>query len=234
MDCRPRPWFPGMSVALFCAGAALVLPATAQVLRCTDARTGKVTYTDSACDAGDRSQEVQARKSPEELERERAAGEQAAQRLRERLAAEAQAAERREEREAQKARDAARNRAAGPRDHARSPACQDARRQLNAVAASSARTPEEQAARLEAAQRQMDFSCLGPEAYAQAELARANRPQVVVVQPPAWPVHPIRPRPPHPDRPGRPHIKECSAFTCTDNNGKRYPRTGRGSFEERR
>ncbi len=34
------------------------LPAQAQVQRCTDARTGKVTYTDGSCSADQRSQEV--------------------------------------------------------------------------------------------------------------------------------------------------------------------------------
>lgn len=226
-------WTWRMGAALCCACAALALPAQAQVLRCTDAHTGKVTYTDLACDAGDRSHEVEARKSEEELARERAASEEAAQRLRERLAAEAEATERREAREAQKARDEQRARQSAPLDYANSAACANARRQLNSVAGSIARTAQEQAARLEAAQRQMDFSCLGPEAYAQAEAARASRPQIVVVQPPAWPVRPVWPRPPHTDRPERPHIKECTSFTCTDSNGKRYPRTGRGSFQER-
>lgn len=225
-------WALRLGAALCCTCVAMVLPlpAQAQVLRCTDARTGKVTYTDGACDAGDRSHEVEARKSAEALARERAASEEAAQRMRERLAADADAAERREEREAKRARDERRARQGAPLDYANSAACTNARRQLSAAAAGSARTPEEQAARLEAAQRQMDFSCLGPEGYAQAEAARANRPQVVVVQPPAWPV---RPRPTHPDRQERTHIKECTSFTCTDSNGKRYPRTGRGSFEER-
>lgn len=201
--------------------------ASAQVLRCTDARTGKVTYTDSACDIGTRSQEVQPRKSPEELAQERAQGEEAAQRMRERLAAEAVAAQ--QARDERKARHDQQGTSAA--DYANSAACANARRALNAVAASAQRSSEDQSAQLDTAQRQMDFSCLGPDGYARAEAARANRPQVVVVQPPAWPV---RPRPSHqPDRADRPYIKGCTPFTCTDSNGKRYPRTGRGSFDER-
>lgn len=202
------------------------------MLRCTDARTGKVTYTDGACNTGSQTQEVQARKSPEELARERAQGEEAAQRMRERLATEATAAQDREARLARQEREERRaQRDSSAADYASSADCANARRALDAVAASVARSGEDGSARLDAAQRQMDFSCLGPEGYARTEAARANRPQVVVVPAPVWPV---RLRPPHrPDRPDRPHIKECTSFTCTDSNGKRYPRTGRGSFEER-
>ena len=217
---------------VFLASLGAVVPfetASAQVLRCTDARTGKVTYTDAACDGGAQSREVQPRKSPEELAQERAQGEEAAQRMRERLATEAAAAQQRETQQAREEREARRaQQGASAADYANSAACANARRALDAVAASTSRSADDASARLETAQRQMDFSCLGPEGYARAEAARANRPQVVVVQPPAWPVHP---RPPH--RPNRPYIKECTSFTCTDNNGKRYPRTGRGSFEER-
>lgn len=206
--------------------------ASAQVLRCTDARTGKVTYTDSACDSGTQSREVQPRKSPEELAQERAQGEEAAQRMRERLAAEAAATQQREAQQAREEREARRaQRGTSAADYANSAACANARRALDAVAASVAGSAEDQSARLDTAQRQMELSCLGPEGYARAEAARANRPQVVVVQPPAWPVHP---RPPHqPNRADRPYIKGCTSFTCTDSNGKRYLRTGPGSFDER-
>lgn len=223
-----------LAAALVWVGALFgTLTAQAQVLRCTDARTSKVTYTDSACDTGARSLEVQPRKSAEELASERAQGEEAAQRMRERLAAEAAASQQRDALQARQEREDRRaQRDASTVDYANSAACANARRGLDAAAASAARSAEDQTARLEAAQRQMDFSCLGPEGYARTEAARANRPQVVVVQPPAWPVRP--PAPPHrPQRPDRPHIKECSAFTCTDSNGKRYPRTGKGSLQER-
>lgn len=204
-------------------------PASAQVMRCTDARTGKVTYTDSSCESGTQSREVQPRQSPEELARERAQSQEAAQRMRERLAAEQAASQEREALEAARQEREAR-RAPSATDYAASPACGNARRALEAVAGRSSATLED-TARLEAAQRQMELSCLGPDGYARAEAARAQRPQVVVVPQPVWPA---RPRPPHrPDRPDRPYIKECTSFTCTDSNGKRYPRTGRGSFEER-
>ncbi|MGP1630430.1 MAG: DUF4124 domain-containing protein [Giesbergeria sp.] len=219
--------------ALVCTSALLgALGAQAQVLRCTDAHTGKVTYTDSACDSGTRGLEVQPRQSPEELALERAQGEEAAQRMRERLADEAAAAQQRESQQVRDEREARRaQREAGAVDYANSAACANARRALDAVAANATRIGEDSPARLETAQRQMDFSCLGPEGYARTEAARASRPQVVVVQPPAWP---MRPRHPHnPPQLDRPYIKECSSFTCIDSNGKRYPRTGKGSFDGR-
>lgn len=221
---------PRALVALLFLGTLLAAaPASAQVMRCTDARTGKVTYTDAACDSGAQSREVQPRQSPEELARERAQSQEAAQRMRERLAAEQAAAQEREALEAARQEREAR-RAPSTTDYAASPACASARRALEAVAGRSSATLED-SARLDAAQRQMELSCLGPEGYARAEAARAQRPQVVVVPQPVWPA---RPRPPHrPDRQERPYIKECTSFTCTDSNGKRYPRTGRGSFEER-
>lgn len=204
----------------------------AQVLRCTDAHTGKVTYTDGSCGTGTQTLEVQPRKSAEELANDRAQGELAAQRMRERLAEEATAAKNREAQQARDERDARRVQTeASAADYASSAACANARRALDAVAASVARSGEDATVRIDAAQRQMDFSCLGPDGYARTEAARANRPQVVVVPAPVWPV---RPRPPHrPHDSNRPYIKECTSFTCTDSNGKRYPRSGRGSFDER-
>src|SRR3989344_422526 len=67
-------------LALFlCVCAAwLGTVAHAQVVRCTDTRTGKVTYTDGACTGGAAAREVEARKTPEELQLER---EQAAEAL---------------------------------------------------------------------------------------------------------------------------------------------------------
>ena len=52
--------------------------AQAQVVRCTDPATGKVTYTDGKCAGGTTAREVEARKTPEEIQRER---EQAAEAL---------------------------------------------------------------------------------------------------------------------------------------------------------
>lgn len=210
--------------------------AHAQVIRCTDAVSGKVTYTDGSCDTGQRSTQVQARKTEQALAAEREEAAEALERKRERQQAQAEADQRQLERETLQAqrqaqRDAQSRQTASPADYANSRACADARRALNAAAGSLARTPEEQASRVDAAQQQMDFACLGPDAYVRAQANRPNYPPVIVVQQPVWPHH-NRPRPPHAERPRAPYIKECTSFTCTDNNGKRYPRTGRGSFGE--
>lgn len=220
-----------------CLVALLVLLsaplAHAQVIRCTDARSGKVTYTDTACDAGQRSTQVQARKTEEELALEREQAAAALEHKRERQQAEAQAQQRQLEREVLQAqRDEQLRRPPSAADYANSRACADARRALHAAANNVARTTEEQLTRVDAAQQQMDFACLGPEAYARAQASRPSQPPVIVVQQPVWPHH-HRPRPPHVERPRAPYIKECTSFTCADNNGRRYPRTGPGSFEER-
>ena len=219
-----------------CLALGLALSATcaqAQVVRCTDARSGKVTYTDGTCDAGERSTQVEARKTEEALAAERARANEALEQKQAKQEAQAEAEQRQLEREALQAqRDNSTRRFDAPTDYSRTTACADARRALNAAVGNLARTPEEQATRIDAAQQQMDFACLGPEGYARAQANRASQPPVVVVQQPFWPTH-NRPRPPHPERPRGPYIKECTSFTCTDNNGKRYPRTGRGSFQER-
>ena len=63
---------------------ALFAPAHAQVQRCTDARTGQVTYTDGPCAAGQQATEVLPALSPEE----RAAQQRQYQQAQERLQAE--------------------------------------------------------------------------------------------------------------------------------------------------
>lgn len=60
---------------LFCVGLFLVAAAAqAQVHRCTDEKTGKVTYTDTPCAASAKGAQIERARSPEamELERERA------------------------------------------------------------------------------------------------------------------------------------------------------------------
>lgn len=228
---HPTTWRFSLELALGLVFLLAGQASHAQVIRCTDARSGKVTYTDGTCDAGQRSAQVQARKTEQELALERAQASEALEQKHKRQEAQADAEQRQLEREALQAQRArSMERPAAPADYAQSPACGDARRALSAATGNLARTPEEQATRIDAAQQQMDFACLGPEGYARAQASRSSQAPVVVVQPPAWP---IRPRPPRPEPLRGPYIKECTSFTCTDSNGKRYPRTGRGSFDER-
>lgn len=201
----------------------------AQVMRCTDARTGKVTYTDGACEGGTSAHEVEARKTPQERQLEREMAAEALERKQQRQQAEAQAAEADARRAAE--RDRARAAAAAqPPDYARSPECARSRRNLDAVAAGLSRSNHEHELRLEAAQRQMDLDCLGPQGFAEVEKARANQPRVVVVPT-------ARPRSLFPDpypqvgtpQPA-PRLTQCGDFRCTDNLGNTYPRTGPGRF----
>ncbi len=222
-----RPLLFGLCAVVIAGGAQ------AQVLRCTDARTGKVTYTDGSCEGGTAAREVEARKTPEErlLERELAA--EALERKQQRQQAEATAAETDARRAAERDRARAAQAAAAapqPQDYARSPECARSRRNLEGVAAGLSRSTYEQELRLEAAQRQVDLDCLGPQGYAEVEKARANQPRVVVV--PTGRPRPLFPDPypqvgtPQPP----PRLTQCGDFRCTDNQGNTYPRAGPGRF----
>lgn len=221
----PRRW---LAPACLLASTLAALPAAhGQVVRCTDARTGKVTYTDGPCAAGAAAHEVEARKTPEEVQQEREQAAQALERKQERLQAETAAADAQARRDAERARAAA---APAAQDYARSPECARSRRNLDVLAADSSRSTYEQQQRLEAAQRQMDLDCLGPQGYAEVEKARALQPRVVVVPPSRR--SPLFPEPfPQPGpRPAPPRLVECGDFRCTDNQGNTYPRTGPGRF----
>ncbi|CAN7560520.1 DUF4124 domain-containing protein [Acidovorax sp. LjRoot194] len=199
--------------------------AQAQVLRCTDARTGKVTYTDGECAGGTAAREVEARKSPQELQQERELAAEALERKQQRLQSEATAAELDARRAAERDRAKAAQAAAAapqPQDYARSAECARSRRNLDMVASGLSRSNYEQDVRLEAAQRQVDLDCLGPQGYAEVEKARANQPRVVVV-PQRYPPVYQAPQPP-------PRLTQCGDFRCTDNQGNTYPRVGPGRF----
>jgi len=205
---------------VLCATALLCLATQAQVVRCTDARTGKVTYTDGACESGAAAREVEPRKTAEELQQERAQAAEALQRKQQRLETEAAATRLQAEREALRQRGQATS--APPRpDHARSPECLRSRRQWQELNEAQVREPLVQNPALDAAQRQMDLDCLGPEGYAEMERARASQRPPLVVVPNARPAYPTPP-------PSRPKLTHCTEFTCFDTEGKAYPRAGPG------
>ena len=211
--------------------AWMLASAQAQVVRCTDARTGKVTYTDGVCQGGAAAREVEPRKSPAELQQERELAAEALERKQQRLQAEATAAETDALRNAERDRARAAQAAAAapqPQDYARSPECARSRRNLDMVASGLSRSTYEQELRLEAAQRQVDLDCLGPQGYAEVEKARANQPRVVVV--PSVGNRPLYPDPfPQVGRPPPPpRLTQCGDFSCTDSQGNRYPRAGPG------
>ncbi|WCM94673.1 DUF4124 domain-containing protein [Acidovorax sp. NCPPB 2350] len=222
----PRPaWrvlpIAGLAAALWLAGGT----AQAQVMRCTDPATGRITYTDGNCDRGTAAREVEPRKTPEEIQQEREQAREALELKRQRLQTEALADQQQARREAQESR--ARAGREVSTDPARSPECARSRRQLDRVAAEPGQGTYEAQARLSAAQRQMELDCLGSSGYADVERARGGgssygtqdlyTPPVVVV--PQRPVV-VQPAVPVTKPPGT----QCNVFRCYDRNGNIYPR----------
>jgi hypothetical protein len=203
------------------------LPAYGQVIRCTDAKTGEVTYTDGKCATGAVAREVEAKRTPEEIEQDRRTAERALELKQQRLQAESAAASAQSQRELEQERlRAARaaNAAPAAKDYGNSAECAKSRRNLELLSAGVSRTNYDQDMRLEAAQRQMDLDCLGPQGYAELERARAAQP-LIVVTPQRRPVHT-----PPATVPQQPYITSCSSFYCIDSTGARYPRSGPGQF----
>jgi len=191
-------------------------PAAAQVMRCTDPATGKVTYTDAACHRGDAVREVQGRQSQEDIAQERQQAAEALERQQERQRLEAE-----QRRDAQRAERAAR---AGPEprsDPAQSMECQQARQHLQQVLATMGQGMYDEQSRLNAAQRQADLACLSPADYARTERRRNHHPGYAAPYygPPVV-VVPPRPMPAPPRR----EITNCNVFRCYDARGNTYPR----------
>ena len=220
------------------AWAALAAPeqAHAQVLRCTDGRTGAVSYTDGTCRAGSKVQEVEPRRSNEDIERDRAQAAEALERKQQRLQNDLAAARLEAERNAQRAQQQQQQRAAQA-DPARSPECASARRQFEAVSARPGSGADDP--RLLAAQQQMELVCLGAARYAELEKDRAARQPGVLGAAPLWspsypaypaypgaPLYPVRPHPPvRPlPPPPPPRFTHCNVFRCYDAQGRSYPR----------
>ena len=221
---------PALRLLTLAAAALLSVATPAQVVRCTDARTGTVTYTDGDCAAGSRAREVQARQSAEDIAQERAQAAQALEQKQQRLQAEAAQLQLQAERQALREREQAARAAPaqGPaQDHARSPECARSRRSLN-LAASSTRQGYGQDARVQAAQRQMELDCLGPQGYADVEKNRPAAVPEVVYAPVPWPGRrPVFPQPPphfEPPRPAPQRFTHCNVFRCYDRQGRSYTR----------
>ncbi|MBS7778449.1 DUF4124 domain-containing protein [Acidovorax sp. CCYZU-2555] len=201
----------GAVLFALCLGAA---SAHGQVLRCTDARTGAVTYTDGSCDSGRQAEQVLPARSPEALAREREEAAQAIARKEQRLREEAAAA----------ALAPAPAAPAAPVSPAESARCADSRQQLQDLLNRPGRaTSPAYAEQRAAARQQMELDCLGPKAYGELEQSRAQSAvpsaPVIIVQPP----RPQRPLPPQ-VQPPRPQITHCNVFRCYDRNGNIYPR----------
>lgn len=208
---RPSLQLLSLALASLCSCAA-----SAQIVRCTDARTGAVTYTDGDCATGTRAREVQARQSPEAIAQERAQAAQALTQKQQRLQTEAAAQQLEDKRQAQRQRDQAARAAAAQtpaQAYARSPECARSRRNFDLAARSAGQGRYDQDTRLQAAQRQMELDCLGPEGYAAVEKNRpAPPPQPIVVYPAYPPYPPAHGHPHHPRPPRPPGAQQRPAF----------------------
>ena len=154
------PVFCGLVLASWCLGAQ------AQVTRCTDARTGKVAYTDGLCNGGETAREVTIRPAPEEVLRHQRLYEEALERSRQPLRASHGAAQ-------ADAQPAFTDHAPRQYDYARSPGCADSRGAYNLLRIQqNHRSTREYAPLKEDAERRVDMDCMGPEAYAERERQR--------------------------------------------------------------
>lgn len=207
--------------ALLLAASLWAGSAAAQVTRCSDPVTGKITYTDGDCAAGQARKEVAPRQSPEDIQRERDQAQEAMRLKQERRALEAaQAVPAPVEKPRQ---DADRQH---PPDPAQSAECAQARQALKAA---RARDPSlyDTNTRIYNAQRNEELACLTPEENARLQRDREQRPvyQNPGFIPPVVVLPPPRPHPPHNIQPKpRPEMVQCNVFRCFDRQGNAYPR----------
>lgn len=192
--------------------------ASAQVIRCTDAKTGRVTYTNSSCKDGENRVQVQEAPSPEELERDRAQSAAALERKNQQLEREEAERRTRAQQQEREARNRRERENSAQRDGGDSPACQQARRRLDTILAEANPDPATWGPRSQAAQQQMEMACLGTKAYEQLQQSRALQPNAINRP---WIVG--RPVPPQPLPPSAP-ISHCNVFRCYDTNGGVHPR----------
>lgn len=213
MPLHPRARNAGaitLALALLCLGAA---PARGQVLRCTDARTGAVSYTDGSCSSAGKAEQVLPARSPEALAREREEAAQAIARKEQRLREEAAAA----------VLAPAPVPPAPAQASADTPRCAASRQQLQGLLARPGRDAAVYSQQLAASRQQVELDCLGAQAYGELEQARSRTalPLAPVVVVP--PLRPPRPLPP-PVQPPRPQMQHCNVFRCYDRQGNVYPR----------
>lgn len=188
-------WRPFLVTSLLLCCAA----AHAQVVKCTDSRTGKVTYSDSGCTGGTVGRQVLAKKTAEELEYERAQAEVARQRYAAPVTSSQgqQAGSMRQEQAPQ-------------RDYASTFECRQAQRNIDIARGSVTASQSEKLTNVAAAQRKADLACLGPTGYREAEAARAEARE--------------RAKERRARAPGV--ITHCDPGGCNDNYGNRYHRAG--------
>ena len=190
--------------------------AQAQVLRCTDAKTGHVTYTNGSCISGESPAEVAPALSSEEIAKERAQAAAARERSQAQIAKDEARMRQREEQERKE--QLALQKARASQSPSETATCRQARQRLDAILAEATPDALTWGERSQTAQAQMEMACLGPEAYRQLQQTRALQPNAI--NRPQWnhgyPVHPVRPQPPA-------KIVNCNVFRCYDNRGGVHP-----------
>lgn len=180
----------------------------AQVLRCIDPSNGQVSYTDGQCQKGHAPTEIVPQRSSEEIARD----EELARIARERWNAEQKAAP--------PLTSSPPTSAVPSESDPRKQACESARNTLSRLTSN----PDTSIAAIDAAQRNMEMQCLGPDAYAALERSRANalapnESTVILPAPPHRPPHHAGQRPPR-----EPEQKlNCNVFRCQDQYGRTTP-----------
>lgn len=224
----PEPLSPAVTMrklplGLLLGWALIAGSAQAQVMRCVDAKTGEVTYTNGRCISGEMSTQIQAAQSAEEIAAERVNASQARERSKAQMARDDAQRRQREEQERKEREAADRAQARAGANLENTPACRQARERYNAILAEASPDPATWGERSQAAQAQMEMSCLGAAAYQQLQQSRAlqpnaiNRPQWDYGHPNRYP--PARPTPSQPPA----KIVNCNVFRCYDNRGGVHP-----------
>ena len=206
--------------AIFAVLTLAAFAAQSQVIKCTDPRTGRITFSDSPCAIGQNGVEVAPRRTPEEIQADRERADEAnARKVRQ------QAEER------QRAADMAAAAAAAPApafqqaNPANSGACLQAQRDLETIASSITGTEEHRRNRINAATVRVNAAC-----GMQTEMIQP--PSNVVVAPPRHrPIGPPFAQPlPRPIPQGPRNITGCDGATCHDAQGGIYHRNSPSSM----
>lgn len=168
-----KPLLPGLLVTLLCLGTS----AHAQVQRCTDLKSGRVTYTNGSCISGEASVQVQQAQTPQQIADERAKALAAVSRSQTEMAKNEQLREQqaREDNAAAQRQLAQTKSNQGPG----SAACAQATQAYNAVLAEKDPDPDTWGNRGFAAQQKMEMSCMSAADYQQLQQARVLRPNAI-------------------------------------------------------
>ena len=215
---RMQRWLALAATVVGCLGAQT---ASAQVVRCVDPVSNRVTYTDGECARGSAATEIERRRTSEEIAADQARADAALRAKEERRE---QALEKRRIEAQERALDAAATPTPLQRssnDYANSYACQQSRERYAEASDEAAERIMGSRERAENAKRQMELDCMGPDAYSRLEASRPA-PTIVRQVDPYWygPVvrpHPPRPYPVHPVQPPprpRPPVAQCEGPHC--------------------